>query len=179
MVTHGRVVSQINWAKDSKSSTTIVRSGIADYRATAAEKPVAKGTGYSVALDDRVSGIYPTNDAGDAQRAVGQFHYVRHRTFGAARERREKNAFDHEDEAERDNEIGHQPGLSLSRVSWQPELRRYLFALLAPAALLDRGGAVSTAAPSADLPEGSPKKRKKSESGRNTKRVSPRVMLVL
>jgi hypothetical protein len=42
MVTHGRVVSQIDRAKDSKSSTTIVHSGIADHRATAAAKPVAE-----------------------------------------------------------------------------------------------------------------------------------------
>lgn len=88
---HGRVVSQIDRAKDSKSSATIVRSGIADHRATAAAKPVAKASvaaianvvagydatrsadpevakaGYGVALHDRVYGSYPLSNAGDAQ----------------------------------------------------------------------------------------------------------------
>src|ERR1700688_1101828 len=50
------------------------------------------------------------NDAGDAQRAVGHFHHGRHGALGADRERGKKDALDREEQAERGEEIGHEPG---------------------------------------------------------------------
>src|SRR6202163_4925930 len=49
-------------------------------------------------------------DAGDTQRAVGHLQHGRHGALGANRERGKKDALDREEQAERGEEIGHEPG---------------------------------------------------------------------
>src|SRR6202030_993943 len=57
------------------------------------------------------------NDAGDTQRAVGHFQHGRHGALGANREGGKKDALDREEQAERGEEIGHEPGNPLRSTS--------------------------------------------------------------
>lgn len=111
------------------------------------------------------------NDTGNAQPAIRHIERCGYGAFGAEWERSEKYPLDRKEQADCNEEIGHGTRNPPAR----PSAGNYF----GPGAVDEIGacGLGRAEASGGILPEGSMKKRKKSESGLRTRRVSPRCML--